>query len=242
MIQAYVENPDGVKEIIERSAETPWIDRIPFTFIRANAYSNASSIVLQNHLILNTSQPYFYKAFIDQTFKVIVNVPVAVTPNTRIGLFDLYGNFVEDITQSNTGLMYTCKVSYNVFPNNYIIMPFEYVSGVPTVIERAPGAAVMDRLPLAVDYDWGFRSMRSTTGIEETQTGNTSVYPNPVKDVLNVSTDEAIENITVFNLSGKKVKETTSQTGVSLGNLPSGTYIVRITTDKAVETYKIQKD
>ncbi|GEP49422.1 hypothetical protein FNO01nite_00940 [Flavobacterium noncentrifugens] len=70
------------------------------------------------------------------------------------------------------------------------------------------------------------------------------LFPNPVKDILNVSNTEAIESITVFNILGqevlsKTVKNTSGQLNVSM--LPAGNYLAKVTTTSAVQTIKIVK-
>ena len=70
-------------------------------------------------------------------------------------------------------------------------------------------------------------------------------YPNPVKDVLNISNKVAIDHVVVYNMLGQEVvsKTVNSTFGqLNLGALPSGNYVVKITTGKAVNTIKIVKE
>ncbi len=71
-----------------------------------------------------------------------------------------------------------------------------------------------------------------------------AAYPNPVKDVLNLTYDKNISNVAVFNLLGqqiltKSVNATDSQ--VDMSNLTSGTYFVKVTADDEVQTIKVIK-
>lgn len=69
-----------------------------------------------------------------------------------------------------------------------------------------------------------------------------SMYPNPVSDVLNISSNNglAIQNITITDINGRTVKQaTTSQINVS--DLASGTYIVKVQADKGTATSKFIK-
>jgi len=71
------------------------------------------------------------------------------------------------------------------------------------------------------------------------------VYPNPVKEVLEIQVTDAIEltKVTVFNTIGQKVLETTNDLEkVSLLSLNSGIYTVEITTKQGVTYKKIIKD
>lgn len=69
-------------------------------------------------------------------------------------------------------------------------------------------------------------------------------YPNPVKDVLNLSYDQNIKNVAVFNLLGQKVLENTinaNTTQMDMSNLASGSYLVRVTSDNQTKTIKVIK-
>ena len=68
-----------------------------------------------------------------------------------------------------------------------------------------------------------------------------SLYPNPVKDILNIVTETELQSVEIYNLQGQKVKtSTTKQTNVS--DLASGIYMVRIQDENnGVATKKIVK-
>lgn len=70
-------------------------------------------------------------------------------------------------------------------------------------------------------------------------------YPNPVKNMLNISNNSAITSVSVFNMLGQEVlsKSIGSNSGqVNLSVLPSGNYVVKITADSGVQTFKIIKE
>ncbi|MFT3795962.1 T9SS type A sorting domain-containing protein [Flavobacterium sp.] len=69
-------------------------------------------------------------------------------------------------------------------------------------------------------------------------------YPNPVKDVLNVSYSKTINEVTVYNLLGQQVfaKSLNAKGGqINLSSLNTGNYIVKLTSDQEVQTLKILK-
>ncbi len=69
-------------------------------------------------------------------------------------------------------------------------------------------------------------------------------YPNPVKNILNLSYDKNITDVAVFNLIGQQViaKTINDDKGqIDMSALPSGTYLVKVTADNAVKTIKIIK-
>jgi hypothetical protein len=76
-------------------------------------------------------------------------------------------------------------------------------------------------------------------------TANFKAYPNPVKDVLNLSSEKIISKVEVTNLLGqvilsKSVNATQGQ--IDVANLASGTYMVKITSDDLVKTIKVIKE
>jgi hypothetical protein len=69
-------------------------------------------------------------------------------------------------------------------------------------------------------------------------------YPNPVKDVLNLSYTKNISNVTVFNLLGQQITTkvvNANQSKIDMSNLASGTYLVKVTADNQVKTIKVIK-
>ena len=70
-------------------------------------------------------------------------------------------------------------------------------------------------------------------------------YPNPVKDVLNLSYKSAISNVRVVNLLGQEVLNTKANSNdvqVNMSALTAGAYIVNITVEDTVHTIKVIKE
>lgn len=60
-----------------------------------------------------------------------------------------------------------------------------------------------------------------------------SLFPNPAKSFVQVSTNMMVKNISIFNLAGEKVIETTEfQNKINIEKLSLGIYFVKIQTDK----------
>lgn len=69
-----------------------------------------------------------------------------------------------------------------------------------------------------------------------------TLYPNPAKDRIRILTEAAISDITVLNAEGKQVGNITADLKnkeLSLGDLPNGVYVVRITTPSGVFHEKV---
>ncbi|MGL2966057.1 T9SS type A sorting domain-containing protein [Flavobacterium sp. XGLA_31] len=69
-------------------------------------------------------------------------------------------------------------------------------------------------------------------------------YPNPVKNILNLSYSQQISNVEVFNLLGQKVISTNysaNQAQVDMSNLSDGAYMVKVTSAEQIKTIKVIK-
>lgn len=81
----------------------------------------------------------------------------------------------------------------------------------------------------------------SPEGVEEIETQNVEVYPNPVKDVLTVKA-ENLSSVTVYNSIGQKVFEQkldTNELTINTNDFESGIYMIRIVADGNEVTRKI---
>ena len=72
-----------------------------------------------------------------------------------------------------------------------------------------------------------------------------SYYPNPTTGVLNLSSVDNIEHVSLYNLLGQRVMDrqvgaTTAQMDVS--GLSTGTYLMKVTVNGQTGTYKVLKD
>ncbi|WP_412985414.1 FG-GAP-like repeat-containing protein [Pontimicrobium sp. IMCC45349] len=67
------------------------------------------------------------------------------------------------------------------------------------------------------------------------------LYPNPVKDLLNVKSKYLIEQLNIYNIMGKKVLEKNNTNIVDLGELSSGVYIIKVRTSVSTSTHRFVK-
>ncbi|TBX70988.1 T9SS type A sorting domain-containing protein [Flavobacterium silvisoli] len=73
---------------------------------------------------------------------------------------------------------------------------------------------------------------------------NFKAYPNPVKDILNLSAETTISQVQVTNLLGQVVLSkniNATQGQIDVANLASGTYLVKVSSDDLVKTIKVIK-
>jgi hypothetical protein len=88
-------------------------------------------------------------------------------------------------------------------------------------------------------------AVTSTLASNSYDNGSFSYYPNPVKNILNLSYNQEISNVEVLNLLGQRInnfKVSSNQTQVDMSNLAVGTYIVKVTSNGLVKSIKVTKE
>ncbi len=71
-----------------------------------------------------------------------------------------------------------------------------------------------------------------------------SVYPNPVKDILNIKSIASIDNVTVYDILGKVVLQENPgkiSPAINMSGLTSGSYLVKVTIGNSSKTVKVLK-
>jgi len=87
-------------------------------------------------------------------------------------------------------------------------------------------------------------TVNTTLGIDKNIIKGFTLYPNPVEKALNVSAQENLKTLQVYNLMGQQVFQKTvnqNKATIDLSRLPQGTYFVKITTDKTTKSVKLIK-
>ena len=81
-------------------------------------------------------------------------------------------------------------------------------------------------------------------GVDEEHETSLVLYPNPVKDLLHVES-ENMQQYEIFSLDGKLIRSSQasgSESVIDFSNLDSGVYMLRITSDSGVVTRKVIKE
>ncbi|WP_026450706.1 T9SS type A sorting domain-containing protein [Aequorivita capsosiphonis] len=71
-----------------------------------------------------------------------------------------------------------------------------------------------------------------------------SFYPNPVTDVLHINSNQTIDSVAVYTITGQRVSNITSNNNnkeLNISNLASGVYLVKVTRNGSVENLKVVK-
>lgn len=76
---------------------------------------------------------------------------------------------------------------------------------------------------------------------EITNKTKVQVYPNPVHDVLTVSSDKKVNSISVYNVAGRLLQEISNSNVINLNKLSSGVYFVKSVVEGRSEMTKVIK-
>lgn len=99
-----------------------------------------------------------------------------------------------------------------------------------------------DQFYLSLD---NIRLSKSILAVSDVKSSTLSFYPNPAKDILNVQEAKEVTDITVYDLSGKKVlntKPNSKNIKLDVSKLGKGVYMMRVATKDGAKTVKIIKD
>jgi Secretion system C-terminal sorting domain len=91
---------------------------------------------------------------------------------------------------------------------------------------KAPGGTVQ----VAFNAGTGKTTITSTAaplGIQEFNTLNFQVYPNPTADNVNITSETSISNIKVYNTLGQLLLDEKGKSSVNLAGLSNGNYLVK---------------
>lgn len=92
--------------------------------------------------------------------------------------------------------------------------------------------------------DWSEVENFTTLGTSSVYFESFEFYPNPVKNSLKMSSASQIQQVTIYNMLGRKVIETkpnSLNTNVKTSALSSGVYLMKVQIDSAFKTFKIIK-
>ena len=96
------------------------------------------------------------------------------------------------------------------FENNGLSLPVVNASAMP----------YFPNFRLGPDAGWV-----STT--EQVAVSDISVYPNPTSDRLHIKSDRAVDQVQLWDVTGRLLKTVTNQSSMSIGEYPAGLYIVK---------------
>jgi Secretion system C-terminal sorting domain/Carbohydrate binding module (family 6) len=152
-----------------------------------------------------------------------------------IGLFDFEAHIEVHLGEIDGLLLASLPLvkttDWESFTTSKIVFPKE-VTGVQNLYFVFKGG---DRIGIFDSFE--FTKQVSSEPIQSL------VYPNPVKETLMVVEGNTIEQLSIFNMNGRKVIEQIAPSNrIDVGKLPTGMYILNVLTEKGNSIHKIIKE
>lgn len=84
---------------------------------------------------------------------------------------------------------------------------------------------------------------RAVLAVSDVKNTAASIYPNPAKDVLNISSKENYKSVKIYNLVGQLVMEKAFDKAINVSSLEKGSYIINLTKqDNSADNIKFIKE
>ena len=164
---------------------------------------------------------YFAQMSIATATPATLKISVASAPNKESNIQELSSNSI-------SGGNYVEYTSTFTAPESKVYY-FGFGNVTPIVAVNAA---------LRVD---NVRITKTNLGVQNNSTSKMKVYPNPVKDILNIQSDEKIERTEIYSLDGKLIKSVSKSAQIDFSHLSKGVYLLKIHTKSGVRTEKIIK-
>ena len=90
----------------------------------------------------------------------------------------------------------------------------------------------------------GTITVQSVAGVEDNNITGFEFYPNPVTDVLTITSGNIINKVTVYDMTGRVIMSNTTDTPtvkVYMSSFNAGTYIVTVNSEDASKNITVVK-
>ncbi|WOD43703.1 T9SS type A sorting domain-containing protein [Hwangdonia lutea] len=233
--------------------------------IYVNHIQNVNQNITEAEYYFDTDPGFGNATTLNVTNQPAFTVTVGIPQNLAVGIHQL---FIRVKTNEGNWSHYDKKLFYVGPQNQATLTEFEYFIDnddevFPVTITNpnnqiisnidtnglAQGTHLFYIRAKTSDGKWSMYDSREFTvdgslSISETAFRSISLYPNPVKDHLTISSDLSfiIKHITVYNASGKTVfRSTKNNRQINLSGLAGGIYILNLNTDLGSASYKLIK-
>lgn len=94
-------------------------------------------------------------------------------------------------------------------------------------------------IPASAQFNEDCQLNTSLSYLKET---NLAIYPNPSSDIINLRSDDKIENFEIYDLNGSKVTVNIEQNqSINISTFNNGIYFLRIKSNEEIKSYKFIK-
>lgn len=99
--------------------------------------------------------------------------------------------------------------------------------------------------PGGIMTEWTLNVVDSyTVGVEQTTTNNVKVYPNPINDFVNITTNSNNMSVKIYSIDGKMIENqvvNSNNLRISTDNFNSGIYFVQVESNNQKSVFKLTK-
>jgi len=171
---------------------------------------------------------YGYGQAIDLT--IVVVCPTIAPPTGETSQEFTAGQTLADLVVSGSNLVWSSSSTFS----DTLSDSEPLVNGTTYYVRSENGNCQSDFLAITVTL---------TVNVSDFDSYGFSYYPNPVNDVLHLSSNTTIENVVISNMLGQQINASLSsdKTSVDLSNLPTGNYLIKITIEGVAKTIKVVK-
>ncbi len=156
--------------------------------------------------------------------------------------FAAFGQFTRNLSNKSENL-----VLVDAFGN--VIDNVQYFDSAPWPTAPDGNGSYLQLTSTNLDNNLASSWVASTSSLSVTEINNNNsfilVYPNPVKNLLNVTCQKNIDTIELFDVCGKKLIATqvnTNETSLDISNLSVGIYFVKVYNEFGVKIEKVVKE
>lgn len=127
------------------------------------------------------------------------------------------------------------------FINDTLAYTGGHLSTTPTILNRVDflrdnyeGDGYIDRIAI---------NNEAALSVKETVGNDTAIaiYPNPTTDMLHISSDEKVNGVAIFDMTGRRMNADLKENQVNVNHLEKGNYIITVSTKKGKVSKKFIK-
>ena len=232
------------------SGQSGWRTVTPEPFDDVSTAHSGTKIVYKpysNSNALLYSSPYDYSSVSTATrVNTYLHRSEFSAPNDK---YVIYANTVPslegavELLEVYSDITVEPQVNITGFYNYTADIPASF-NGVPQVYIIVQGSTIEGWQSLGLGMD-DFKVEFTALGTGDLDKNDFIYYPNPVRNILNLSYNKPISTVMVSNLLGQKVIVTTAVNSttaqIDMSSLPSGSYIVKVSSDNETKTMKVIK-
>jgi len=163
-----------------------------------------------------------------------INLSTAAT--TIIGSIGFDANFGQGMLWDEASdTVYMTAFNNTIFDAE--LRSVDTLTGATTLISQLGSGSL-------AQYGWVTAPAGLGIGVADNTIEGFSYYPNPANDTINLNAQGNIGTVTIFNILGQTVVDQNidaTSTQINVSNLSMGTYVMKVSVDGQVGTYKVIK-